>query len=235
MPEAGNDLKSSKPRRLLNKGDIPLARQVHYDNLDAKSRPGADPSNNTEEAPKNTQPDSHPQVGQPPLPNLNRPPSDQWFTAVDPTRSLHLPGSQSVGGHFPLLHQHLPPYGNFHQQAFIQTVPGVSAVNMGDYQNCVPPPTGVNFQPPVPDTTFGPIPHVYVPRFDGGPVYAGGGVHVGVPSFSFLSSSPCLFAPPSVRPTITVVTPKTFYVGGYNYYASPWFSLFCSAELVFGH
>lgn len=213
MPEAGTDLKSPKPRRPLPKADNPPSRQVHFDDPNSKTKP----SSAAAQEPKNTQPDSHPQVGPPPLPNLNRPPSDQWFTAANPTRSINLPAAQPPYAHFPHLHPHPP----FHQQSFAQGVTYFPGANMGDYQNCAPPPTGVNFQPPVPDTTFGPMPHVYVPRFDGGPVYGGGGVvHVSPPYSSFLSPSSCLFAAPSVRPTITVVSPKTFYVRGYNYYAS---------------
>ncbi|KAF4341415.1 hypothetical protein FBEOM_4663 [Fusarium beomiforme] len=46
--------------------------------------------------------------------------------------------------------------------------PAVNTANMGDYQNAAPPVHGLHFQPPVPDTTFGPMQHVYVPRFDNG-------------------------------------------------------------------
>ncbi|RBR25798.1 uncharacterized protein FIESC28_01391 [Fusarium coffeatum] len=42
------------------------------------------------------------------------------------------------------------------------------ANTMGDYQNAAPPVHGLHFQPPVPDTTFGPMQHIYVPRHDGG-------------------------------------------------------------------
>lgn len=83
---------------------------------------------------------------------------------------------------------------------------------MADYHNAAPPPCGVNFQPPVPDTTFGTIPHVYVPRFDG--PYAPG-AQVGPPFLQFIHApaDPC-------PPSFTVLVPKTFYVDGYNYYAS---------------
>lgn len=70
---------------------------------------------------------------------------------------------------------------------------------------------GVHFQPPVPDTTFGPIPHVYVPRFDGGLIP---GVQVGPPIVSFVST------PTYPAACTTVVLPKTFYLNGYTYYAS---------------
>ncbi|RCI15784.1 hypothetical protein L249_2978 [Ophiocordyceps polyrhachis-furcata BCC 54312] len=66
-------------------------------------------------------------------------PAQGWYTAADPTRSL---GTSAYTNFFP------------------------TAGQMADYQNAVPHPPGVNFQPPVPDNTFGPIPHLYVPRFD---------------------------------------------------------------------
>lgn len=92
-----------------------------------------------------------------------------------------------------------------------------------DYQNTSQPPTGLHFQPPVPDTTFGPIPHVYVPRFDGGLA----GVQVGAPTPSFHFVSPPPPPPAHFAPTActTVVLPKTFYLNGYTYYASGIFSL----------
>lgn len=98
---------------------------------------------------------------------------------------------------------------------------------MGDYRNSAQPPTGVNFQPPVPDTTFGTMSHVYVPRFDGG------GLQVGVPYSPMLiqqqqmqmaPSLPIQMAIPVVTgptPTCTtILVPKTFYTNGYPYYAS---------------
>jgi hypothetical protein len=216
MPEAGSESKSPKLRRSLSKGDTHHpGRQVHFDSIDPKPKSfsTANRQNTKEEdAPKNTQPDSHPQVGEGPLPNLNRPP--QWYTAANPARTFHLSGAQPAYTHAS------PPILNHFQQPFVHNATYLPATNMGDYQNCVPPPTGVNFQPPVPDTTFGPIPHVYVPRFDGAPMYAGGGIQVCSPSFSFLPTSYLLPAAPSASPTITVITPKTFYVGGHNYYAS---------------
>lgn len=221
MPEAVVDSKSPKPRRPLSKGDNPPPRHAHFDLPNPKAKPSTTNDINPEEkAPKNTQPDSHPQVGQPPLPNLNRPPSGQWYTAVDPTRSVNLPGAQPAYAQSYFSHPH--PQGGHFQQTFVHGGP-YQAPNMGDYQNCVPPPMGVNFQPPVPDTTFGPIPHVYVPRFDGVPVY-GGGVQVCSPSF--LSSSPYFVSAPPSPPTIAVVTPKTFYIGGYNYASARYRTLF---------
>ncbi|KAF7558688.1 hypothetical protein G7046_g5469 [Stylonectria norvegica] len=73
--------------------------------------------------------------------------------------------------------------------------PGTMAA---DYQHCGPPPMGLNFQPPVPDTTFGPIPHVYVPRFDGA-VYPPG-VQVGLPPVQFVPTPACTTVQPAVAP-----------------------------------
>lgn len=107
---------------------------------------------------------------------------------------------------FPPQHQHLPQHHLPLQHHF------TTAASMADYQNAAPMPSGVNFQPPVPDTTFGPIPHVYVPRFDGG--FMPAAVQVGLPSVQFVSA-------PAACST-TVVMPKTFYYynNGFTYYAS---------------
>lgn len=86
----------------------------------------------------------------------------------------------------------------------------LSFTTMADYQNAAPMPAGVNFQPPVPDTTFGPMPHVYVPRFDGS--YVPAAVQVGLSPVQFVSA-------PAAYST-TVVMPKTYYYNGYTYYAS---------------
>ncbi|KAK7742129.1 hypothetical protein SLS53_004715 [Cytospora paraplurivora] len=43
---------------------------------------------------------------------------------------------------------------------------------MDDYQNTTPQNNGLNFQPPCPDTSLGPMTHVYRPNFDGGVYYA---------------------------------------------------------------
>ncbi|OLN81687.1 hypothetical protein CCHL11_05503 [Colletotrichum chlorophyti] len=56
------------------------------------------------------------------------------------------------------------PFGKFNPYGL--QAPGFA--NMADYQNVAPPAGGLHFQPPVPDTTFGPMQHVYVPRFDNG-------------------------------------------------------------------
>ncbi|KAH6965327.1 hypothetical protein EDB82DRAFT_529053 [Fusarium venenatum] len=91
------------------------------------------------------------------------------------------------------------------------------ASNMGDYQNAAPPVHGLHFQPPVPDTTFGPMQHVYVPRHDGGLA----GLQVGAPaSFNYVSAAPFAITPSSsyttvVQPAFGTVAPQPSAYGGY--------------------
>lgn len=133
-----------------------------------------------------------PQVGLAPTGDSTK---GTWHTFADPTRSLeqqtwhqHWPAGSNAHP-FPVpphpFQHHLPPHPSFHPNfnnpqfptsgspgppvtyIGLQHQPGPA--NMaGDYSNTAPPPTGVNFQPPVPDTTFGPMNHVYYPRFDNG-------------------------------------------------------------------
>ncbi|KAG6236208.1 hypothetical protein E4U25_003982 [Claviceps purpurea] len=192
MHEAGSDLPNSSSRKIpVSKSRDSLPRHVRFDDkskkhqlpstppLPDKSNGDGDGNKTTTAENKNTQPDSHPQLGSG-LPFLNRPPT--WYTAADPTRSVNCQptyssttASGAVLPSYPFPH----PLTNQqqqqqHAQHFVQ--PGVPYAhpyqcqtnnNMADYQNCAAPHTGVNFQPPVPDTTYGPIQHLYVPRFDG--------------------------------------------------------------------
>lgn len=68
---------------------------------------------------------------------------------------------------------------------------------LGGYQNSVPfNPGMMHYQPQTPDTSFGPMHHNYVPRFDGGGVYMvqpGGVCH---PVLSFLTPGPPFLSPP---------------------------------------
>ncbi|KAM6484498.1 hypothetical protein HDV62DRAFT_299867 [Trichoderma sp. SZMC 28011] len=235
MPEAAPDLKSPKTPRRLKTGGEPL-RQVHFQtpgNTKTSASTSTSPpfssipttsttptSASTDET-TSVQPDNFPQLGAPPLSTLG---AGQWHTAVDPTQSVKLPGQpfaafapgqQHQPAHFlrpqpqlfngpfsplPQQHQQLPPAITYigHPQPL--------NIAMADYQNAAPMHTGINFQPPVPDTTFGPMPHVYVPRFDGS--YMPAAVQVGLPSVQFVS------APASC----SVVMPKTSYYNGYTYY-----------------
>ncbi|WAO92808.1 Hypothetical protein NCS54_01032900 [Fusarium falciforme] len=168
----------------------------------------------------------------------------QWHTSANPTQSLRHQLPTGPGGfispppqqaaYFSLPQQHHPqihpasyinaPAGTHNTVTYIGV--GPPSNTMGDYQNAAPPPNGVHFQPPVPDTTFGPMQHVYVPRFDGGLA----GVQVGLPApASALASVPVpvpahfVSAPAPITTTAactTVVLPKTFYLNGYTYYAS---------------
>ncbi|RSL63684.1 hypothetical protein CEP53_004332 [Fusarium sp. AF-6] len=166
----------------------------------------------------------------------------QWHTSANPTQSLRHQLPTGPGGfisppppqqaaYFSLPQQHYP---QIHPASYINAPPGTHnnvtyigvgppSNTMGDYQNAAPPTNGVHFQPPVPDTTFGPMQHVYVPRFDGGLA----GVQVGLPAPAPVSVPvpvPAHFvsapAPITTAACTTVVLPKTFYLNGYTYYAS---------------
>lgn len=183
----------------------------------------------------------------------------QWHYSANPTQSLahQLPTSFISPPPQGFKQQFFSP-PQFHPASYINTAPnnitpspsptptpityiGVGpqspalnlnqANTMGDYQNAAPPVHGLHFQPPVPDTTFGPMQHVYVPRHDGGLA----GLQVGSPaSFNYVSAAPFTIAPATLTAPSssynTVVVPKTFYLNGYTYYASLlcWFIfLFC--------
>lgn len=88
-------------------------------------------------------------------------------------------------------------------------VPVGNDTNMDGYQNSFPNNNGLHFQPQVPDTSFGPMTHVYQPRFDGGCVaFPQPGIVVCQPS-SFIS-----VARPPLLPLLTApfqpVRPVTF-------------------------
>ncbi|KAH6984867.1 hypothetical protein BKA56DRAFT_671328 [Ilyonectria sp. MPI-CAGE-AT-0026] len=124
--------------------------------------------------PADPTPSSFPQVGPAPSGHLH------WHTAANPTQSIshQLPNTYNYATpQQQQQQQFLVAPQQFSHPAFTQQTAPVTYIGlhqqpgqatMGDYQNCAPPPMGIHFQPPVPDTTFGPIPHVYVPRFDGG-------------------------------------------------------------------
>ncbi|PFH60910.1 hypothetical protein XA68_10108 [Ophiocordyceps unilateralis] len=66
---------------------------------------------------------------------------------------------------------------------------------MPDYSNTAPHPVGFNFQPPVPDTTFGPMSHLFVPRFDAVPTPSPAGPHGIVPGAYPAGPPGYVFAP----------------------------------------
>nr|XP_036577504.1 uncharacterized protein CTRU02_12491 [Colletotrichum truncatum]KAF6784502.1 hypothetical protein CTRU02_12491 [Colletotrichum truncatum] len=68
------------------------------------------------------------------------------------------------------------PFGKFNPYGLQSS----AYANMADYQNVAPPAGGLHFQPPVPDTTYGPMQHVYVPRFDNSMPLPGHAYHVGL-------------------------------------------------------
>ena len=93
------------------------------------------------------------------------------------------------------------------------------AATMGDYQNAFPYHAGLNYQPPVPDTTFGAMQHLYVPRFDGG--FVPGSHQMGAPYYPVQLNSvptPCMYTTgPATKPHY-----YCFYMtnDGVTYYAS---------------
>ncbi|QYT00552.1 hypothetical protein H0G86_007632 [Trichoderma simmonsii] len=209
MPEAAPDLKSPKTPRRLKTGGEPL-RQVHFQTPGNTKTPASTstsppfssipttsttPTSASTDETTSIQPEHFPQLGAPPLSTLG---AGQWHTAVDPTQSVKLPGQpfaafapgqQHQPAHFlrpqpQLFNGPFSPLPQQHQQlpTAITYIGHTQPLNiaMADYQNAAPMPVGINFQPPVPDTTFGPMPHVYVPRFDGS--YMPAAVQVGLPS-----------------------------------------------------
>ncbi|WZH42762.1 uncharacterized protein QYS62_003758 [Fusarium acuminatum] len=185
-----------------------------------------------------TQPTSFPALGLGPL---------QWHTSANPTQSLN----HQVPASFisPPQQPQIFPLPQFHPTSFVNTGPanntqspityiGIGPQNpttnhpniMGDYQNAAPPVQGVHFQPPVPDTTFGPMQHVYVPRFDGGLA----GVQVGHPPPAFHYVSPAPFAIPStplttaacttaIQPVVGTMAPQPNAYGSYVVQQQPYY------------
>lgn len=222
------------PRRLKTPGDT----RVHFSS-DSNNNNTGEKSESVKQLPnpqqkQESQPTHFPQIGAAPNGGANL----QWHTSANPTLSINSVGGQpfTPGGFTPqqqvhpaffnlssptptptpftLNHNNYPslPQPNPITYIGLHTQPPAQgqATMAADYQNCAPPANGVHFQPPVPDTTFGPIPHVYVPRFDGGLVP---GFQVGHPPVQLISTPTC-------TATTTVVMPKTFYLNGYTYYAS---------------
>lgn len=257
MPEAGADTKSPKTARRLRTGPEHIAagsnpRQVHFEEQRGSNGNGAEAGNEKSGGSRDTvQPTSSPAIGPAPVPGL---PGGQWFTSADPSRSISQPavftapqpqqqasafftGQQQLASAFFTGQQHPQHPGAHHSVTYIGHHPNplqqhpvhLASPAMASYSNAGPPPAGVNFQPPVPDSTFGPIPHVYVPRFDaGGPPVQGvpfQGAQVGLP-VSPVQFVPVLAAvasaemPATAAATFTLLVPKTYYLNGYNYHAS---------------
>jgi hypothetical protein len=122
-----------------------------------------------------------------------------------------VPGQPFIA-HQPFLQTH--PAINFAPPSLPVNQPGQSPSGsssndtaMSDgYQNAFPPNRGIHFQPQVPDTSLGPMTHVYQPRFDNGSVpFAQPGIIVCRPS-PFVSVPPApltalLTAPNPAFPT----------------------------------
>lgn len=99
-----------------------------------------------------------------------------------------------------------------------------------DFQHGAPNhPQGLHFQPPVPDTTYGPMTHVYVPRHDGAapPTVAGGAVQVCYPH-SYAQWPAVGHVPVATRPA-TALVPVQVQVGHASFVPS--YSLYASRVL----
>jgi hypothetical protein len=99
---------------------------------------------------------------------------------------------------------------------------------MPDYQNAAPPTIGQNYQPPVPDTSMGPMHHTYIPRFDnqaGTTFVAVPCGQVGFPSYYFVTNPAC----PPPAPRAVVVPGNYVYFRGdpVIYYASVLGNVIC--------
>ncbi|PNY25803.1 Uncharacterized protein TCAP_04264 [Tolypocladium capitatum] len=196
---------------------------------------------------RDTQPASFPAIGPAPGSAVPGLPGGQWFTSADPSRSISHPAAfaapqqpqlasalfaapvnagqqpQHPAGH------HGVTYIGHHPNPLQQHPVHLASPIMASYSNAGPPPTGVNFQPPVPDSTFGPIPHVYVPRFDaGGPPVQGvpfHGAQVGLPVppvhlVPVVAAVAAAEMPAATAAAFSVLVPKTHYLNGYTYHAS---------------
>ncbi|KAH7326375.1 hypothetical protein B0I35DRAFT_422543 [Stachybotrys elegans] len=217
MPEVSAESKSPKPaRRLKTGGETP--RQVHFSSCEEEplEKPTAAKFSKTQSTcttpppALSSQPTEFPQVG--PAPGSQQPfgtPGVQWHSSSDPSRSL-----PNFGHPFAALPQH-QGFIPAHQQANTTFIPSSGfpegfnftgkfypqLSTMADYQHTGQPRMGLNFQPPVPDTTFGPMQHTYIPRVD--PGYVPGphqqpvvnGVHVSNPPFIQQS-------PPATQPVM---------------------------------
>lgn len=240
MPEAGGEAKSPKTNRRLRTGEneTPL-RQVRFEDESKKSTASiasGTPSGTTSGTTSASVPEGNQHCQPASFPALGAPASVAWYTAADPTRSISSdaagpPGHAQQAFHLPahvnnIPHSyyphHLPPppyHHNHHSVTFIgQQQQQHPVATMAGYVTA--PSMGVNFQPPVPDTTFGPIPHLYVPRFD--PVPQGvqvGGFPSSVRYLPVVAPCPAPRMEPSAA-TFSVLVPRTFYSGGYPYYAS---------------
>ncbi|KAK8021252.1 hypothetical protein PG990_006390 [Apiospora arundinis] len=137
-----------------------------------------------------------------PGPQLFNTPSSTSTTLFhhQPYQSLHNQNNFGVGGQ--------PFFVNHHYySSFVRIPSSIVFTTMADnYATGAMPNTGQHFQPPVPDTTFGPIPHVYHPRFDNGPRL----VAVGTPVPVHNQSVPCacsghMGAMPQVTPGVSTV------------------------------
>lgn len=137
-------------------------------------------------------------AGSYPAPGLHGSPS---FVAAN-NINTGFPPHGNINNHLLIPHQPFhPPQANqpflsiphFHCPTVSRSNPLVLVI-MADYGNGFMPNTGQHFQPPVPDTTYGPIQHTYHPRIDSAPRVAGGGIPLANPG------APCACPGPMPAP-----------------------------------
>lgn len=90
--------------------------------------------------------------------------SSQPFNGYNPTSGQQSQQHQTPGFTHPQQPQVLPP--GFSQVPQVPAQPVGHNPNMSYNITSMPNQGQQHFQPPVPDTTYGPIPHTYHPRFD---------------------------------------------------------------------
>ncbi|KAL1882784.1 hypothetical protein VTK73DRAFT_909 [Phialemonium thermophilum] len=86
------------------------------------------------------------------------------------TQPLHNAGTVYLGQPCTAPSGYCCPSHPLGQPVYSYPVPFQPNLSMANYENAAPPNLGINFQPPVPDTTNGPYIHHYHPRHDGVPL-----------------------------------------------------------------
>ncbi|KAK4092693.1 hypothetical protein Purlil1_2618 [Purpureocillium lilacinum] len=195
---------------------------------------------------RDCQPTSFPAVGPPPGSGYAAPAvlPQQWYTSADPTRSLSGPGPYAQYHQYPQYPQYQPHQlatgtGGFAGASYVngqpvqvqqQQLPATTNMSIPYLAATGPaPPTeGLNFQPPVPDNSNGPMQHLYVPRYDAAPGVVGGAVHVQpavhvghqIPPVSIIYPNHHVLPVASAAAVVGAYRHGTVLVNGVPYYAS---------------
>ncbi|SPO02782.1 uncharacterized protein DNG_05457 [Cephalotrichum gorgonifer] len=172
---------------------------------------------------KSGQPETHEQSSAPRVGATPQTPGVYLHTSINPTMSV---GLGYAHGYPVLPTQPSAPVNNILHQPFLQDLnPGVNpfnttyigARNMTYYRNTHSQqgsrydPLALHFQPPVPDTTYGPMTHIYVPGQDPPGLHAPADGPVQVRHFTFNVQSQGPVAKPPTH-ALMVVQPATVQV-----------------------